>query len=69
MRTKSYAHFTHIVARELLSYPLESNFETFAIIAKQVKIKDVVITKNSIMATELGYNKLLMKLVECVYKN
>ena len=69
MRTKSYAQFTHIVARELLSYPLESNFETFSTIAKQVRIKDVVITKNSIMATELGYNKLLMKLVECVYKN
>lgn len=69
MRTKSYAHFTHIIARELLSYPIESNFETFSIIAKQVQIKDVVITKNSITATQLGYNQLLMKLVECVYKN
>lgn len=69
MATKSYAHYTHIIARELLGYPIEANFETFTILAKQAKIEEVVITKNSITATQNGYNQLLIKMVECVYKN
>lgn len=69
MATKSYAHYTHIIAREALSYPIERNFEAFSVLAKQVKIKDVVITNNSITATQGGYNALLIKMVECIYKN
>lgn len=69
MSTKSYAHYTHIIAREVLSYPIETNFNAFSVISKQVKINDVVITENTITATQLGYNKLLIKMIECIYKN
>ena len=66
---KSYSYYTHIVAREALSYPIETHFNAFTIIVKQFNISDVIVTKNTITANQEVFNQLLINMVDCIHKN
>jgi len=64
------SHFAYISARELVNVPIEKQFESLVVIAKQCKLDDkIIITRNSIIATQQQYDLLVRRLIECIYQN
>ncbi len=63
------SHFAYISARELVNVPIEIQFDALVVVAKQCKLHEIKITKNSITATQSQYDMLVRRLIECIYQN
>ena len=69
MRPIDFSDCTWIVARELCGQDIAMHFDALYILAKQNKMNNVVLTHNSILATDKDFNKLVKSLIESIYLN
>jgi hypothetical protein len=68
MNQLTFLDCTYIAARQVVNTPIQFQFDALVVVANQTSLH-IIVTKDSITATQVQFDILVKNLIHCVHQN